>query len=249
MAKRLRILRSAAGALILGAAGCAFPNGSTGGDPLLGSFNRPIVATPPPERGGLGPDTPAYDGGARIGVGAPDVPQRGETPTGPLPAPAPGTSPSPGTPGAPGTPSSPGTPGSPGSPTGARLPTGGPDVSIASRPATSGAQLPMPTDSAARLPAPPPLAPRLLPELGELSSPSVRTVGHEEPIESSRVPTIEELQFNLQKAGARDLRTEQSPNGEWLFDCTINGEAYQGRGRNALEAVRLVWEQLQKSNE
>jgi len=60
------------------------------------------------------------------------------------------------------------------------------------------------------------------------------------------VPTIEELQFNLQKAGARDMRTKQATDGEWLFDCTINGEAYQGRGQYALEAVRLVWEQLQK---
>jgi len=243
MANRLRRLRFAAGALLLGAAGCAFPNGSTGGDPLLGSFNRPIVPTPPPERGGLGPDTPAYDGGARIGVGAPDVPQRGETPTGPMPAPAPGTYPSPGAPGAPGTPSSPGTPGAPGSPTGARLPVGGPDECISSRLVTSGAQLPMPTDSAARLPAPPPLSPRLLPELGELPAPPVRTVSNEEP---SLVPTFEELQLNLQKAGASGMRTEQAPDGEWLFDCTINDEAYQGRGRNALEAVRLVWEQVQK---
>ena len=59
MAKRLRHLRRArraAGALLLGAVGCAFPHGSTGGDPILGNFNRPIVPTPPPERGGLGLD-------------------------------------------------------------------------------------------------------------------------------------------------------------------------------------------------
>ena len=78
MANRLeRLRRSAvcgAGALLLGAAGCAFPDGPGGGDPLLGSFNRPIARTPPPERGGLGPDSPAYDGGARIGVPAPDAP-------------------------------------------------------------------------------------------------------------------------------------------------------------------------------
>ena len=56
------------------ASGCAFPNGATGGDPILGNFNRPIVPTPPPERGGLGLDSPAYDAGARIGLASPDVP-------------------------------------------------------------------------------------------------------------------------------------------------------------------------------
>src|SRR5438067_6303830 len=78
MANRLQHLRratlAAAGALVLGASGCALPNGSTGGDPLLGNFNRPIVPTPPPEHGGLGLDSPAYDAGARIGVTPPDVP-------------------------------------------------------------------------------------------------------------------------------------------------------------------------------
>ncbi len=73
-----RLLRRAglatAGALILGASGCALPNGATGGDPILGNFNRPIVPTPPPERGGIGLDSPAYDAGARIGIAAPDIP-------------------------------------------------------------------------------------------------------------------------------------------------------------------------------
>jgi hypothetical protein len=67
------------GALLLGAAGCAFPNGSTGGDPLLGSFNRPIAPTPPPERGGLGFGSPAYDAGARIGVAPPEYPVAAQT--------------------------------------------------------------------------------------------------------------------------------------------------------------------------
>ena len=69
-------------ALVLGAAGCAFPQGSTQGDPLLGNFNRPFVATPPPERGGLGADSPAYDGGARIGLSSPDVPSAVENSSG-----------------------------------------------------------------------------------------------------------------------------------------------------------------------
>jgi hypothetical protein len=79
MANRLERLRRAAaggvGALFLGAAGCACPDGMTGGDPLL-HFNRPIAPTPPPVRGGLGPDSPAYDGGARIGIAYPEAPMR-----------------------------------------------------------------------------------------------------------------------------------------------------------------------------
>jgi hypothetical protein len=85
MASRLERVRYgafAASAMLLGASGCAFPHGATGGDPLLGSFSRPIVPTPPPERGGLGPDSPAYDAGARIGVAPPEVPAAVENSTG-----------------------------------------------------------------------------------------------------------------------------------------------------------------------
>ena len=85
MASRLERLRYgavAASALLLGAAGCAFPHGATGGDPLLGSFSRPIVPTPPPERGGLGPDSPAYDAGARIGIAPPELPAAVENSSG-----------------------------------------------------------------------------------------------------------------------------------------------------------------------
>jgi hypothetical protein len=60
-------------ALLLGLSGCAFPQGFSQGDPPLGSFNRPIVPTPPPERGGMGSNSPAYDAGTRIGIAPPDV--------------------------------------------------------------------------------------------------------------------------------------------------------------------------------
>src|SRR4051794_27985894 len=92
MGNRLRHLRragpAAASAVVLGAAGCAFPNGATGGDPILGNFNRPIVPTPPPERGGLGLDSPAYDAGARIGLTSPDVPTPVENSSGGMSLPA-----------------------------------------------------------------------------------------------------------------------------------------------------------------
>ena len=80
--ERLRLGAVAAATFLLGAAGCAFPHGATGGDPLLGSFSRPIVPTPPPERGGLGPDSPAYDAGTRIGIAPPEVPVPAENTSG-----------------------------------------------------------------------------------------------------------------------------------------------------------------------
>ena len=76
------------GALLLSTVGCAFPHGSTQGDPLLGNFHRPIVATPSPERGGLGFESPAYDGGARIGLGSPDIPTAVENSSGFMSLPA-----------------------------------------------------------------------------------------------------------------------------------------------------------------
>ena len=71
---RIRHISYTLGMLLPLSVGCAFPNGSMQGDPMFGSFNRPIVRTPPPERGGISIDSPAYDSGARIGVGYPEVP-------------------------------------------------------------------------------------------------------------------------------------------------------------------------------
>ena len=235
MANRLRQLRCAAGALVMATAGCAFPNGSMGGDPLLGNFNRPIVPTPPPERGGLGPDTPAYDGGARIGVGAPDVggPARNVPGgSGILTAPAPAPSPSPAS--------------------GARLPSSGPDDLMQADGRTpAGAQLPVPVNSPARKASFQSPDQQSMQEVaGAVTGPSLpplRLASHEVR-EGARPQSIDEVQARLQAAGARGMRSEQTPDGEWRFDCTINGEAYQGRGPSALEAMRLVLETIQKNN-
>lgn len=231
MANRLRHIRVAAGALVLAAAGCAFPNGSMGGDPLLGNFNRPIVPTPPPERGGLGPDTPAYDGGARIGVGAPDVGAPIRNTSGPMSLPAPAPNPI----------------------SGARLPSSGMDeVLHADHRTPAGAQLPVPADSGIRNASFQSPEPQPMPEIaGAVTGPSLpplRLANHEVR-DSSRPQTIDGVQARLQAAGARGMRTEQAPDGEWRFDCTINGEVYQGRGPSALEAMRLVLETVQKNNE
>jgi hypothetical protein len=229
MANRLQHLRYAAGALVLAAAGCAFPNGTTGGDPLLGNFNRPIIPTPPPERGGLGADTPAYDGGARIGVGAPDIAAPIENTSRFMSLPAPAT---------------------PSPISGARLPSGGPDdVRLAHHRSTAGAQLPMPNDTADRAaavqdprelaaaPGGTPIGPSL---------PSLRPASQQAPHDPAHGRTIEEMQTLLQAAGAGGMRSEQVADGEWLFDCTIGTMAYQGRGGDPLEAMSVVLEQIQK---
>jgi hypothetical protein len=221
----------AAGALVLAAAGCAFPNGSMGGDPLLGNFNRPIVPTPPPERGGLGPDTPAYDGGARIGVGAPDVGAAIQNTSGRMQLPAPAPNPI----------------------SGARLPSSGPDeVLHADRRTPAGAQLPVPSGSAVRNASFESPEPQTMPEVaGGVTGPSLpplRLASHVMR-DTSRPQTTDEVRARLKAAGALAMRSEQAADGEWVFDCTLNGEAYQGRGPNALEAMRLVLEMLQKHKE
>jgi len=232
MANRLRHFRCAAGAIVLAAAGCAFPNGSMGGDPLLGNFNRPIAPTPPPERGGLGPDTPAYDGGARIGVGAPDVGGPVKNTSGVLSAPVPVPAPNPAS--------------------GARLPSSGPDDILRADGRTpAGAQLPVPVDLAVRNASFQSPDRQSMPEIaGAVTGPSLpplRLASHE-VCGASKPQSIDEMQARLQAAGTRGMRSEQTPEGEWRFDCTINGEAYQGRGPSALEAMRLVLETIQKNN-
>ena len=147
MANRLltlrRIFLGSSALLVLGTVGCAFPHGSTSGDPLLGNFNRPLVPTPPPERGGLGLDSPAYDAGARIGMTSPDIPSSIENSSGFMTLPQLS---------------------SPSVFSGARMPFGAPDDSSLTRrtPIGAGAKLPA-LDNSARTtttPAYRPLTPR-----------------------------------------------------------------------------------------
>ncbi len=60
--------------LLLTSVGCGFPHDRYQSDPLLGMFLRPIAATPPIWTGGDPGVSPAYDGGARMGLPSPDVP-------------------------------------------------------------------------------------------------------------------------------------------------------------------------------
>lgn len=248
MAKRLHQLGRramlAAGTILLGTVGCAFPHGATGGDPILGNFNRPIVPTPPPERGGLGLDSPAYDGGARIGVTAPDIPTPVDNSGGlqTLPSIAPGTL-----------------------FTNMRTPFGSADDStLVRRPmGAGGARLPSPADAGMRLPAVPSYAktgsdliaqPRdPLPPFTsaaaftpvEPGSP-IRPVSHIAPSDPSKLKTMEEAQAHLQNMGARAQRTEQMSNGEWLFACTIDSRVFEARGRDQFEAMKKAAEQIRR---
>jgi hypothetical protein len=63
-----------AAGLLLASVGCGWTHGRYQSDPMLGSFNRPIAATPPIFTGGDPGVSPAYDAGARIGLGNPDIP-------------------------------------------------------------------------------------------------------------------------------------------------------------------------------
>ncbi len=60
--------------LLCSGVGCALPHGQYQGDPGFGNFNRPIAASPPVFSGGEGGMGPASDGGARLGMASPDVP-------------------------------------------------------------------------------------------------------------------------------------------------------------------------------
>lgn len=245
MGSRLQLLRRtglvAAGALVLASTGCALPNGASGGDPLLGSFNRPIVPTPPPERGGLGLDSPAYDAGARIGLTSPDVPTPVENSGGGLSLPQ-LTSPS--------------------LLSGARMPFGGgaDEPFQAQKAGAAGARLPAPHETAApRSPvfgrtSPDALAvrPREYSVPGGLAftapeppSPICR-VSFETLKDPSKVKTVEDGQALLRAAGARNQKVEQLDSGEWMFACTVGPKGFEAHATELLEAMKAVLEQIQK---
>jgi hypothetical protein len=246
MAKRLHQLGRramlAAGTILLGTVGCAFPHGATGGDPVLGNFNRPLVPTPPPERGGLGLDSPAYDGGARIGVTAPDIPTPVENTPGiqTLPNITGGTL-----------------------FTSIRTPFGSADDStLIRRPiGAGGARLPNPADAAMRLPPVPSYTKSSSDLIAQPRDPlpsftsaaaftpvepalPIRLVSHIAPSDPSKLTSMEEAQAHLQNLGARSQRTEQLSNGEWLFACTIDSKVFEARGRDQFEAMKKAAEQI-----
>jgi len=249
MANRIQLLRRratlAAGTIFLGTVGCAFPHGTTGGDPMLGNFNRPIVPTPPPERGGLGLDSPAYDSGARIGMQSPDISTPVENSSGFQSLPQASST---------------------NILSGIQMPFGTPsDAGMSRRSgATAGARLPSPMETGPRMPAPQmgsrysaePQAYRGKDPVSSLTSGSalapvepslgIRLASHEVRRDSSKVEKMEEGFEMLEAAGARGLRTEQLSSNEWLFACAVGPKVYEARGQDQLEAMRRVLEQVNK---
>ncbi|HKB05707.1 MAG TPA: hypothetical protein VKD90_26035 [Gemmataceae bacterium] len=213
----------AAGALLLGAIGCAFPHGSTGGDPLLGNFNRPIVPTPPPERAGLGPDSPAYDAGSRIGITPPDVPIPGENTPGFMTLPNltyPNLQ-------------SQNTP-----------PSDSSNPAPTSKPApAAGARLPLPGNAVKPLPLP---AATGEPTAGPFLPPPVRRASHEATADPDLIRTVEEGHTALAAMGSKGQRLEQTESGDWRFSCVRGSRLFEARHAERLEALRAVMEQVRQ---
>jgi hypothetical protein len=243
MAKRVQLLRRTflgAGALfVLGTVGCAFPHGSTSGDPLLGNFNRPIVPTPPPERGGLGLDSPAYDGGARIGVTAPDIPTTYENTSGFRTLPSLGSS---------------------SIFSNAKMPFSTPDDSTLARKASGigGARLPSGDGgprSQAAMPTYRPVTPRD-PVNGITSAasfspadpaPAIKLAGYEAPRDPAHMKSVEDGNAMLLAAGGSGQRMEQLSPTEWAVGCTLNSKVYEARGETQLDAMKKLVEKVQKA--
>ncbi|WP_020473932.1 hypothetical protein [Zavarzinella formosa] len=243
--RELRIWRVtyALGMILPLSAGCAFPNGSMQGDPMLGNFNRPIMRTPAPERGGIGLESPAYDGGSRIGIGYPEVPTAVENSNGFMSLPnltVPNLFSRGGSYG------------------------GGDDTYVRRSP--TGAALPPVGDAVSKMPALPRMtSPGQGPEAVvarqnrsissitsgasiEPSMPSdIKTVKYEVPVaDSVRIYSVEEGQNSLTAMGARGQRMEQTEGGEWVFSCSYGVKFYEGRSKERLEAVRTVLEQIKR---
>lgn len=235
-----------AGVLALGSAGgCALPHGSTQGDPLLGSFHRPIVPTPPPERGGLGLDSPAYDAGSHIGVPSPDVPSTVENSSGLLSLPGLTT---------------------PNLLSGARMPFSVQESPLVHRGgvAPGGARLQNPSTAPLTVPTPAyglatgsnTVAPRPRDGTSQITSaaafipagppPQVQLVKYELLREPGRITSLEEGQTLLSSIGAKGMKAEQLVNGDWSFCCTVGTKPYEGRGGDSLDALRQVTEQVQR---
>lgn len=242
---RLRHISFALGMMLPLSVGCAFPNGSMSGDPMLGSFNRPIVRTPPPERGGISIDSPAYDSGSRIGVGYPEVPTAVENSNGFMSLPnltvpnlfSRGIGPS--------------------------------SDDVITRRNPTGASLMSPSDPVVRgVPALPKMPTqggdsvmaRAQTNLGSITSGAsiepaapvadVKMVRHETPIsaEPVKIYSAEEGQNALTALGARSQRMEQSEGGEWVFSCVYGSKLFEGRSKDRMDAVRIVLEHVRKDH-
>lgn len=256
-------------ALLLASLGCGMQHGKYQGDPMLGNFNRPIAPTPPIWTGGDPGFTPAYDGGAHIGLPSPDVPARSNSllermfivPT---------YSGSLGIGGAFGGAGAGGAGNERVVPSGPPQPTGGPPQSSNRRKNSSGfigarllpggdeaakqtvASAPVPTNNQSVTPRS--LGASNLLTSGSALEPISLPVKPISPIELMKDPktiaSVEEGQTVLTTCGAKSQRLEQEPTGEWRFICTLGqGEElrrYEAKSTAQIEAVRAVLIQIKK---
>lgn len=251
-----------ASAFLLATVGCAFPQGRYAGDPMLGNFNRPIAATPPVWNGGDPGQSPAYDGGAKLGQSSPDVPTNNKdtgkekvfiVPTyeGRL-----GVGKLFGGGGSGGSVSEKSD--SPGSSTNRRTTS------------SFGAHLPVPNDGTASRSSFVAGGAGVLPTVNLVnnrpyggnqiatSGANIQMAGFAPPAVTAtdamknpaRVVSVEEGQSLLSLCGAKSQRMEQDPTGEWRFTCTLNNGSdnrfYEAKNADQVEAIRAVMVQMQK---
>ncbi len=253
--RRLRrwMVRGAVATVLFNAIGCGFPHGRYGGDAMLGQFNRPIAATPPIWTGGNDPGvSPAWDGGARMGLPSPDVPAKSNpvleksfllpTFSGSL-----GLN---------------------------NMFRGGDSDRAGMAPGANPLKRPMPTSVGATLLPGTPVAvhqvapvvapvtvasvkPRLLDQHTLLTSgssleptmPDTGRISQAVYVKDPRsVASVEEGQSILQTCGARSMSMEPQPTGEWRFICTVGdgpeARRYEAKSDVQIEALRAVMWQV-----
>ena len=72
----------------------------------------------------------------------------------------------------------------------------------------------------------------------------IRPIHYEAPTDPARTETLQGYQEMLMIAGAQGQRAEQLAGGEWIYSCTVGPKLFEGRGRDQVEALRKVLEQV-----
>jgi hypothetical protein len=262
---RTRLGSWAMASVLLTTVGCGFPHDRYASDAMLGQFNRPIAPTPPIWTGGDPGVSPAYDGGARIGLPSPDVPAQSNPildrmfimPTfgGSLGVSNlyRGNSGATSTAGASGV--------SGGS---QRVNNADTTPNYSRQVSSTGAQFMSTAPAIERNTFVPGMIasansvkPRTIDTNTILTSgaaiePSVTIPKPLTPLAGMKDPrsviSVEEGQMILQTCGARSMTMESQPTGEWRFICTINeggdNRRYEAQSGDQIEAVRAVMWQV-----
>jgi hypothetical protein len=268
---RQRLIGLGTSAALLASIGCGMHHGRYQGDPMLGSFNRPIAPTPPIFTGGDPGFSPAYDGGAHIGLPSPDVPAKsnqslermfivptyqgslgvsrlfnGGTSGGAATTPGSGLQRVGGKDTTPKVQRKPATP----NVVGAHLLRGDPGPSVAPAMATAPVAAPA---NANTVTARPNDVSTLLTHgsaIEPVAAPAQQLSATALMKDPREIVSVQEGQTILQACGAKAQVMEQQPTGEWRYICTIGrGEElrrYEARSNDQLDAVRAVMYQIKK---